>query len=364
LHSFGRRVRLVALPAPDDAVRTVEPEFGCGMVESAQPLPGYGGVARLTAGRLPVCPRGPHAAVKLPAVRIPVAGSAKFHSLPELHRLDASWGVASPVAVGARDRLVRAGQLKLSRVVARQPERRRFEARIRMTELATISIGITLELFLVGIPVTGRAGEACDVVSNDFPDGGMALRASHPGMTRLQRKPGRGMPRGIEGRGLEPCDFVACRTVSAVRTLNKLAAVGILPVAIGAAIVSYRFLEVSLVVARGARHAGMLAQERVFRLEMVEDGGDVGRFPARSGLMTRTAGGSERAAVRVPVAWRAVFVRYASVLRVRLGISRPGVALLTGCLFMRAREHETRPIVVESGSIFPAGGVVAAGALP
>ena len=341
-----------------------EPELGRGMVESLQLAPCPGRVARPAAGGGSVCARGLHARFKLPQVRILMASGARTLPLAERYGLGASLDIALPVAVGARNRLVRSGQEEPGRVMPREAEGRRLESGVGVTLLAAVPVRLTLKLPAVSIPMTCGTCEIPEAILDAVDARGMALHASHSGVTSLQWKSCGGVLGGFEGGRLESCDLVADRAISAIRACRKLAAVRILLVAIGTAIVRHGLLEISLAMTRGAEHAGMFVQEREFRLEMIEDGRNVRRFPACGRLMARSAGGAKGSPVRVFVAGRAVFVGDAPILDIRLGVLDPGMTLLAGCLFMRAREDEVRPIVIELTRMFPVGGVMAAGALP
>lgn len=89
-------------------------------------------------------------------------------------------------------------------------------------------------------------------------------------MPALKRVRARRMFLDSELGRLESVDGVAVRAFTSVGALGELAAVWIGPVAVRALIESHRFLEIALSMALHALDLGMLSQQRILRLRVIE----------------------------------------------------------------------------------------------
>lgn len=130
-------------------------------------------------------------------------------------------------------------------------------------------------------------------------------------------------------------------TFSAVRTLRKLPAVRIGPVAIHAFCESERLLEIAIGMALGAFDAGVLALERELCLRVIE--ALVYRlkrnlFPT-SRAVTGLAGLREAAVMRIPMAIRALIECDPDILRLAIGC----VCVALRALHLRVKSSEGIP---------------------
>jgi hypothetical protein len=170
--------------------------------------------------------------------------SAGPHSENELRRLVGPVG-RPPVAVGAHDSHVSAGERKAGLGVLRQREGRLFEVLGRVASFAAVLIGYTGKLAAVNVFVACRAGRVLNSIDDHVGPLNVTLGARYLGMPVPQRKSRCPMLGELERRGFESLHLVAACAFPPVRPVRKLASMRILFVAVGAVGERNRLLEIA-----------------------------------------------------------------------------------------------------------------------
>lgn len=171
---------------------------------------------------------------------------------------------------GTRHREMRSLQRKSAFLMLRDGVRGRLESRHDVALFTLALVGSRGKLPLVHIGMAIHAFGKSDLVARRCTGGKVAFRAGYLSVAAQKRVCGRRVRVHIEERRLPSIHVVARRAFSLVRPLGKLASVRIGCVAISAMRESDRLLEISSRVALQAVHLRMLAEQRIFRLRVVE----------------------------------------------------------------------------------------------
>lgn len=238
---------------------------------------------------------------------------------------------------GTRHREMRSLQRKSAFLMLRDGIRGRLESSHDVALFTLALVGSRGKLPLVHIGMAIHAFGESDLVARRCTGGKMAFRAGHLSVAAQKRVCGRRVRVHIEERRLPSIHVVARRAFSLVRPLGKLASVRIGCVAISAMRESDRLLEISSRVALQAVHLRMLAEQRIFRLRVVESLGLRNVLPSARGV-ARFAGLRKRAVMRIGMAIGALRERNAG--ESRLAVRRRGsMALRTGNLSVQAGQR-------------------------
>lgn len=221
-------------------------------------------------------------------------------------------------------------------LVARQCVYRRLESAHAVAIFAAIQVRCGNKLPLMNILMAALAGRLRDLVNRVLSLGDVALVARDRSMAPIERVHARRMRRHGEGRRLEPIDRMTRTALALVRPRHELPVMRVL-VTIRAERVCHRSFEVAACVAIGARHRGMLAQQREIRLRVIEALELRHAIPIRR-VVARLAGPGEGAFVRIAVAAGARREGQPNIFHIRLGVSHGNVAFRAGHGRMSARK--------------------------
>lgn len=176
------------------------------------------------------------------------------------------------------------GERKAGLLVFGQRVVRGLESCSRVTLLATVAPRIGRELTPMLILVAIHAERKLDLVARSLAGRDMAVSALQLAVRRDQRIFGFCVIGNREG-GRAPTFYgVAAFAAAAIGALQKLAAVRIGSMAIGAQRVPDRQLEVFALVAGDAGDLHVFAQQRKLRLRVVEARGEAGFLPRARGV--------------------------------------------------------------------------------
>ena len=350
LHQFRLHVwRLVAIDTGRCLVRPGQHKVRLAVVKALDILPVLGGVAGLATRWRSIRPRLLHALGELVVVRVLVTGLAiQIIPVIEHHRLGLGVRVLRLfMAVRAGDGNVAAREGEPRILVPLQCERRRLEAVHRVAVFALVLVGRGGELPVVRILVAVRAILELDLVLRVLAFVDVALGAIHCEVLPFQRIVARVMILGREGRRLESIDRMAGRALNPLRTLGELPVVRIRQMAIRTLGERNLFLEIAALVAGCTIHGGMLAQQRILRLRVIEvliHSGQRNPLPSCRAV-ARLASLRETAVVEVGVAIGALAEWKSRVTRLAIRARR--MALLALHLRVLPGEGVTRLAVIE-----------------
>ncbi len=231
-----------------------------------------------------------------------------------------------------------------------------MEAADRVARFTTIGEWRTGELALVRVGVAIQASSEGQVVAGCRPRGDVTLRAGHRRVFPFERV-GRGRVfLHAEERWLEAVHVVAGGTFALICTFAELAAVRVRGVAVRALREGNRPFEISARMTFQAVHLGVLPEQRISRLRVVEFVGGKNSPPARC-CMAGFARWNKCAAMRIFVTIGAFAERNAGELRLLLRTAGH-VALLAHHLRVEARQRKSRFRMVELLRSFPIHEVV------
>src|ERR1039457_4371522 len=304
-----KRRGAVTLLAASGAVRSGESEPGLGMIE-ARHLPPRPRVVADLAGRC-----GPWTGNRRPVpylrlVRVQVTAAATAignlvgHCVLELGPLLVAF------AAGSGD--VAAFQRKARLVVTRQRELRRLEAVHRVAGFATVLVWRVRKLAGVYVTVAVYAFLVPNLIASRRARRLVALIASYRGMLAEQWIRAFSVRQHRVSGGLPAIGGMATGAVARVAACGKLPPMDVLVAGL-TLLMRHRGLVVGGLVALVAGHRRVLAQQREFRLGMVERRERISRrLPGEIG-MARIAAGGEGSAMRVLVAIGALRKRHSGV---------------------------------------------------
>ena len=155
------------------------------------------------------------------------------------------------------------GQNEFGLLVLREGKSGRLVPLQVVAAIATVEVRSGGKLSGMAIGMAVSAALELDLENSVFAFGGVAARALHHGMPALQRIGRGGVVLYREGRRFEAINSVAGSALTAAWTLGKLRAVWIRLVTIRTLLKDQRFPEISVRVASGTFHRGMLAQQRI-----------------------------------------------------------------------------------------------------
>jgi hypothetical protein len=333
------------------------------MIKTLYFLPGFRRVASPAARGISVRKDGHHAGSELALVRILMTNSTASILEVISHQLRWSESCPLPVTLCANNGRVCPHQRIPAGSMPSQREGGGLESLVAMTAFTAIVVRRAAELTPVDVLVTSGAGNVLNSINHSVCIRNMTLGARHIDVSRLERKTRCGVLRDAEGRGLEAVHSVTGRAIFGIRPPGKLSFVRISLMAICALGKSHWLFEVCSPVAGIAWHVDVLSLKRISSLEMIEDGGNLRRFPVYGRQVARFAAGFKRSLVRILVTRSAVFEGDAFVFCIRPRIFKQSVAFLARNFFVTSRQAEARPFVLELSGIFPLQGVVAVGAL-
>ena len=339
---------------------TGQRETGPGMVEGQELIPCGGGVAGLTLQRLSIQSNLLHDFLESPLVGIGVASGAT-QVLPVIERRRSRFECCGRfVAIAAGNSHMSPVQPKPRFIMSGEAECGGKKSLKIVAILAAIEMRHGGELAGVRIVVAIRAMRELQFVERVFAFGNMTLPTRERGMFALQRIRGRGVFLQTKLRRLEAVDAVAGRTFIAGRSLRELPAVRVRPVAVRAFLKYQRLTEIALGVALHTINLGVLAEQREFRLVMVEcaiQGWGRNPVPANRGV-AGLASLREPAMVGIGMAVCTVTKRYSRVTR--LFVHPDDVASLAANFRMRAGERVACERVIELADVdrLPVAGVM------
>jgi hypothetical protein len=209
--------------------------------------------------------------------------------------------LARLVAFDAGHRAMRARQWKPRLAVIALGKRRGVKSIHRVAVLATIEVRFRRELSAVRVLVAVAALPTLDSILRVGTRRQVAFGAIDFAVSAPQRISGFLMAAQRKQRGFEALFVVTRGTIAAVGAPPKLALVGIRGMAIDTAIVCNRLAEFCAVVAFGARHLAVLADERKIRRGVIEASDLRSGLPVH-GRMARFARLPERSLVRIAMA--------------------------------------------------------------
>lgn len=354
--------RLMTVAARHRAVSPHERKFRLRMIEALYLDPGSRGVARLAAQRGPIGVPLRHAFLELTLVGIGVARRAG--TIFEMERQDfvRSSAQTGLVAVRAGNGRMNSGKGKTRVLVLRNREGRAMKVSYRVAILATILVGCSGELLVMGVLVAIRAGREFDFILSVLARGCMALLARDGRMFSLQRIVRGGVLFHAEWRRLPAVYAVALRAFAFASPCLELALVRIREVAIRALGESQRAFEISTGMATAATYLEVHAKKRIFRFRMVELNGHAELLPPTR-RVTGFAGSFEGSLMWVRMAGDAGIKLDSRIL---YGIirSKGKVALVAGDLRVQASQRIFCLGMVELLYVLPVGEIVAALAVP
>lgn len=261
--------RLVAIHASHRAMLAEQGKVRLAMVETGEIPPILSGMAGLAA-KCSASNHPPHAVAKFSVMRIVVTGGAGevlkvkesglFRVGREFHRL---------VAFRAGYGEVRAGEQESRLLVLRQPERRGPISIQSVALLAPVQVGSGGELPLVFILMAIETALELDLVERFLAVRNVALCALQAGMFPLQGVGSGCMLLQAKGARLETLHGVAGTALASIGALGELALMLIL-VAMHALLKSQRLFEIAAAVALQAIDFLVLAEQRIFRLRVIE----------------------------------------------------------------------------------------------
>src|ERR1019366_526933 len=354
-----KRGRAVTLLAGRAAVRSPESEPRLGMIEARHLAPRPHVVAHLARlldrrQKAYVCPTHPGLVRILVTAGATAIGNLVGHCVVEFRPL--------LVAIAAGDGDVTAFQREARLVVARQRELRRLEAVHRVAAFAAVLVWRVRKLAGVYVTVAVYAFLVPNLIASRRARWLVALIASYRGMLAEQWiQAFRVRQHRVSGR-LPAIGGMATGAVARVGACGKLPPMDVLVAGL-TLLMRHRGLVVGGLVALVAGHRRVLAQQREFRLGMVERRERISRRLPREIVMTRIAARGERTAVRILVTIGALRKRDSGVAdRLCVGIGRRQRAMALGAIHlgMRARQLVFGRVMVESRDIFPFGDRVAA----
>lgn len=298
-----------------------------------------------------------HAVLELAVVHVEVTRGAA-HVLPmKGHDLVAAAGRADFVAIGAGHRRMRPREDETGVAMLRNRKSGAVKIQNGVAILAFVQIRGGGELAIVRILVAVRAKREFHLVNGVLASGQMALVAGHGDVLALQGIFGGVMLFHPEKRGFPPVDGVTLRAFAFPGTRFELAFMRIGFVAVHAVRKRQGLLEITVQVACRTANHGMLPEERVLCLRMVEFKTRKQFFPPRSGV-TLFAALFERPLMGIDVAVDASLKLHVLVTRRPAGDVRL-VAFLAGDLNVLAGQRVAGLGVIELLGRFPVREIMA-----
>lgn len=298
-----------------------------------------------------------HAVVELAFVRVLVTSGARAILEVIRNNFRGVSGQIFRVALRAGDRQVRARQCEPRLVMLRNRVSGRLEARDDVALFTAVLIGSLRKLPAVHIAVAIRAICKRHFILRGRAGREVTFRARHVGVLPLQRVSGCRMLLHAELRRLPSIHRVALRALAFALPCRKLTGVRILRVAIHAFRKDNFLLEIPSDVAFQAIHFGVLTEQRIFRLGVIELLARRDFFPTAR-RMARFAGLREGSAVRIGVAIHALAERDSREPR---GASRRRrrVAFRAGNLRVKPGQRKPSLVVINFVRRFPVREIVA-----
>lgn len=265
-------------------------------------------MASLAPGSFTTGTRLQHALLELSLVRVGMTGgTGKIIPMIEDRRLGLDVRILF-VAIAARYRDMASGQYEMSFLVPSQGEGRWLESLQVVATLTRVEVRRCNKLAGMLIAVAISAMLELDLEQRVFALGSVALIALHGGVLPLQRISRRRVVFHRELSGLEALHRMAGGALAASGPLGELPVVRIGLVTINTPLEGQRLLEVSAGVALHAFNRGVLAQQGIPGLRVIEalaDRSNGNLFPS-SGGVAGLAALDKTSVVRIGVAIRAL----------------------------------------------------------
>lgn len=241
-----------------------------------------------------------HSVPKFAVVWIRMAGGTATVHKSKRQNFVCAMSYARFVAIVAGDRGMRSGKGKVCFLMQRDGKERAVKIADSMAALASIVVRGASELPIMDIFVAVRAIRKFHLVDRFFAGWEVAFGAFHLGVFPVKRILGRCVFLDLEERRLPAFHRVTLGTFALLDAPDELAIVNVF-VAVRAIVEWQRLLEVTIDMARRATNRGVLPEERILGLRMIEGKGGEQLFPSGGGV-AGLATLRERTLVRIDMA--------------------------------------------------------------
>ncbi len=301
--------------------------------------------------RRPIGAAPRHALIEFAVVRVGVTCSAVAILETERQDLIGASGGADFVTSGARHGRVGSSQRETRVAMFGDCKSGAVKILNGMTIFAFVQIRRGCKLSVMGILVAVGAGREVYFIDCVLSCGQMALVACNGNVFALQRVFGCVVLFHAEKRGFPPLHSMTFRAFAFLGTRFELAFVRVRFMTIIAILKRQGLFEITLQVAFRTADLGMLSEERVLRLRMVELKSQLQFFPSRGGVAFFAAL-LEGAFMRIDMAVDASIELHVPVASRTAGHIRL-VALLAGDLNVKSRQRIAGLGVIEQLCGFP-----------